>query len=204
YDRFRNAVLTNLTPARLPGLVILARSIGMENINTVSLAGAHHEAVKPVLTPYGEDVLVPIWEEMSTIMRQTIDDRELRTEAATVSVINASGVHGEGDRAVEYLRRFLIPPERITIGTAPEAASATVAGGGRPQGQPAGGAATTAISFTGEASETAARVADWLGVPASQIARVESIPGAPAAVTVTLGKDIRLPEDDRFLNYRAR
>ncbi|MGH2600188.1 MAG: LCP family protein [Dehalococcoidia bacterium] len=204
YDRFRNAVLTNLTPARLPGLVILARSIGVENINTVSLAGAHHEAVKPVLTPYGEDVLVPIWEEMSTIMRQTIDDRELRTEAATVSVINASGVHGEGDRAVEYLRRFLIPPERITIGTAPEAASATVAGGGRPQGQPAGGAATTAISFTGEASETAARVADWLGVPASQIARVESIPGAPAAVTVTLGKDIRLPEDDRFLNYRAR
>ncbi|MGH2588297.1 MAG: LCP family protein, partial [Dehalococcoidia bacterium] len=51
YDRFRRSVQTNLSPAKVPGLVLLAKSIGMDHVTTVSLAGEQHEAVTPVITP---------------------------------------------------------------------------------------------------------------------------------------------------------
>ncbi len=205
YDRFRDAVQTDLSAIKVPGLVLLAKSIGMESVKTVSLAGTDQQAVTPVITPWGEDVLIPDWDEMATIIRTAIDDPSLRAEGATVSVINASGVRGRGDRAVSYLRRFQLPPERITLGTVPDTTSSSVAGGIRPQGQAVAAVVdTTTITYTGEAPETAARIAEWLGVPASRITRVDGTIGAPAAVTVMLGSDVRLPEDDRFQNYRAR
>jgi len=205
YDRFRDAVQTDLSAVRVPGLVLLAKSIGMESVKTVSLAGNEHQAVTPVITPWGEDVLIPVWEEMGTIIRSAIDDPALRTEGATVSVVNATGVRGEGDRAVSYLKRFMLPPERITLGALPGTTSSSVAGGVRSQSRPAATVAdTTTITYAGDAPKTAERIAEWLGVPKSQITRGDNVIGAPASVTVTLGTDVRLPDDDRFRNYRER
>jgi polyisoprenyl-teichoic acid--peptidoglycan teichoic acid transferase len=204
YDRFRSAIQTDLGASRIPGLVLLAKSIGIENVRTVSLAGPNHEAVKPVLTPWGEDVLVPRWELVGAILREAIDDPALRAEGATVTVVNATGVRGQGERAVSYLQRFLLPPERISLASSTETSSAAV-GGARAQSQPLAPASfTTTISYTGEAGETAARVAEWLGLPDGRITRTDGIVDAPAAVTVTLGTDLRLPDDERFLRYRAR
>jgi LCP family protein required for cell wall assembly len=203
YDRFKSAITTDLSNARLPGLVLLAKQIGIENVRMVSLAGKDTEAVRRVVTPWGEDVLVPRWEVMGTIIRDAIDDRALRGEGATVSVINASGVRGQDERAVEYLRRFLLAPEAISTGTAAPTTPPTA--GSRPvNAARAPAASATTISYTGTASETAARVAGWLGVPNATITADESGPGAPAAVLVTLGSDVRLPDDARFLRYRTR
>jgi hypothetical protein len=203
YDRFRDAVQTDLGALKVPGLVLLARQIGMENVKTVSLAGLDHEAVTPVITPWGEDVLIPVWDEMGAIIRSVIDDPALRTEGATVSVINATGVRGQGERAVSYLQRFLLSPERITLGTLSDASSSSVAGGLQTQSRSAV-RETTSITYTGDAPQTAARIAEWLGVSEDRITRSTGVPGGPATVTVTLGTDVRLPADDRFRNYRER
>lgn len=205
YERFRGAVQTNLSAARVPGLALLAKSIGIENVKTVSLAGPDHTAVKPVLTPWGEDVLVPYWDAMGKIIREAIVDPDLAAEGATVSVVNATGVRGQGERAVSYLQRFRLSPERITLASSAETTSSSVVGGVRAQSQPLTSATfTTTIAYTGGASVTAERVAEWLGLPESRITKTEGIVGAPAAVTVTLGTDVRLPDDERFLRYRAR
>ena len=203
YDRFRDAVQTDLSAVKVPGLVLLAKSIGMESVKTVSLAGTEHQAVTPVLTPWGEDVLIPIWDQMSAIIRSAITDPALQSEGATVSVINATGVRGQGDRAVSYLQRFQIPPERITAGTPADTSSSAVAGGAPGQNRQVVADKTT-IAFTGDAAKTAARIAEWLGVPSDRVNGSGETLGQPAAVTVTLGTDVRLPTDDRFRNYRRR
>jgi LCP family protein required for cell wall assembly len=202
YDRFRDAVQTDLSALKVPGLVLLAKSIGMESVKTVSLAGAEHQAVTPVITPWGEDVLIPIWDEMGAIIRSAIDDPALQSEGATVSIINATGVRGQGDRAVAYLRRFLLPPGRITTGQQSDASSSSVAGGAPSQSRQAVSDKTT-IAYTGNALQTATRLAEWLGVPQDRVSGPGTL-GDAASVTVTLGADVRIPADDRFRNYRAR
>ena len=204
YNNFRSAVDTDLTTAKLPGIINLVRQIGIEKVKMVSLAGQRHEAVQGVITPWGEDVLVPIWEVLSQFIRGAIDDRQLTVEGATVTVFNASGVRGRDERAAAYLRRFLIPPERISA-AGPAASAATATNGAAPASDSAASPAeSTTITFTGEASETASRIASWLGVSPGQVSRVDAVPGAPNAVVVTLGKDVRLPDDERFLRYRPR
>jgi LCP family protein required for cell wall assembly len=190
YNRFRGAVDTDLPLAKLPGVLNLARLISIDRVTMVSLAGPQTEAVKRVVTPWGEDVLVPLWETMAPIVRSAIDDRPLNAEAATVSVVNATGLRGQDTRAVTVLSRFALPPERISV--APPART------------PLPASATTTIAYSGEAGETAHRVAEWLGVPNARISQTDAAPGAVAAVTVTLGRDVRLPDDERFLRYRAR
>jgi LCP family protein required for cell wall assembly len=211
YNRFRDAVETDLSNAKLPGMLKLVSDIGLDNAKLVSAAGDDHEAVTGVITPWGEDVLIPNWETMSAIVRDAIEDRALATEGATVSVVNASGVRGQGDRTVAYLRRFQLPPDRITIADAPPTTASPTASSG-PGAVNASGPGTasaraveqTSITYTGEAQATAERIARWLGLPESRIARIESSFGAPAAVTVQLGTDVRLPDDLRFRQYRLR
>src|SRR5215211_1779184 len=125
YGRFKDAVDTDLSNAKLPGVLKLVSDIGLDQVKMVSLAGQGHEAVTGVITPLGEDVLVPNWELMAPILRSAIDDRALTVEGATVSVVNATGVRGQGDRTVAYLRRFQLPPERITAAAPLAAATAT-------------------------------------------------------------------------------
>lgn len=206
YDRFRGAVDTDMTALKAAGLTPLLRSIGIDRVKMVSAAGEKHEAVRPVITPRGEDVLVPVWDVMSGIIREAIDDRALRLEGATVTVVNASGVHGQDQRAVSYLHRFMLPPDRITAAESQSTAAPTPSAA-------ATGVATTAtlpiaekttVTYTGSANETAGRVASWLGLPPSRVARVESAIGAPSAVTVMLGRDLRLPDDERFSRYATR
>jgi LCP family protein required for cell wall assembly len=212
YSRFRDAVDTDLSNARLPGMLKLVSDIGLDRVTMVSAAGENHEAVTGVITPLGEDVLVPNWPLMGAIIREAIDDRTLAAEGATVSVVNATGVRGQGDRAVAYLRRFQLPPERITVAesTLATAPTATPTGPGAVNASAPRGAGAarvmeqTSITYTGDAQETAARVARWLGLSESRIAAIESPLDEPAAVTVMLGTDVRLPDDERFLRFRAR
>jgi hypothetical protein len=208
YDRFKGAVDSDLSATRLLGLAPLAKSIGMDRVKTVSLAGENREAVASVITPRGEDVLVPQWDVLGRILRESIDDPALKREGATVSVANATGVRGQDARAVAYLRRFFIPPERITA-----TASGPTNGAALPSPTPgplsasasAGAAAAeTTITYTGDAIETATRIADWLGIPPARVSRLDIGPGAPAAVTVLLGRDVRLPDDEHFQRFRPR
>jgi hypothetical protein len=192
YARFRGAVDTDLPLARLPGLLNLVRLVGIDRVTMVSLAGENTEAVRRVITPYGEDVLVPIWEKTGAILRAAIPDRDIASEAASVTVVNATGTRGQDERAAAYLSRFSIPSDRVHTGPLPIST-------------PAGTISNaTSITYSGDAVETAHRVAQWLGLPSDRIGRVDAgLPGS-ASVTVTLGKDVRLPDDERFNSYRPR
>jgi LCP family protein required for cell wall assembly len=189
YGRFRGAIDTDLSLIKLPGMLNLFRIVGPERVTMSSAAGEHTEAVKRVLTPWGEDVLVPNWDVMAPIIRAGFTDPAVAAEGASVGVINATGVRGQDQRAAAFLRRFSLPSERVTVvdTAAPLAA-----------------AQTTSITYSGEAAETARRVASWLGLTPNHVSRVELDAAAPPSVTVTLGNDVRLPDDERFQHYHPR
>lgn len=194
YSRFRSAIDTDLSAVKLPGVINLIRLIGNDRLTTISLAGENTEGVRRVITPFGEDVLVPVWDVVGATLRTAIEDRALATENANVSVANGTNQRGLESRAAAYLGRFALPPARIAAVSPTSSAQATAA-------QPA--ATSTTISYAGEAAETARRVADWLGVPSARITKDPTV-GAPPVVTVTLGPDVRLPDDLKFLGYAAR
>lgn len=190
YGRFRGAVDTDVSTARLLALANLARVVNLDQAQMLSAAGPDAEAVRRVITPYGEDVLVPIWDVMAPIIRTAVDDRLVREEGAGVTVVNSTGIPGQGRRTAAYLARFSIPAERITA-TDP------------PPDQPP--QAKTTITVTGRAAETGARVAEWLNVPKSAVVRAEETGATqPGTVIVALGNDVRLPDDLRFNRYLPR
>lgn len=187
YRRFRSAVQTDLPLVRAPGVGALAAQIDLDHITMETMAGEQTEAVARRITPWGEDVLVPRWSVMAPIIRGVFPDRALQAEGATVTIINATGLRGQGQRAADYLTRFSLTPDQVAAaGNAPITA-------------------TTEITVDGSAPATAQRIADWLGIPHSRIERTHD-PSAVAggSVVVTLGRDVRLPDDLRFLDYTLR
>jgi LCP family protein required for cell wall assembly len=180
WSRFRGAIETDITAARLPGLVALARQIDPERLAMVSLAGDNGEAVREVRTPYGEDVLVPVWDKMAPLVQSVIYDRRLREEGALVKVVNGTPVRGQATRVAAHLVRHGLSPTDLTV--------ADVPGGERR-------AETVIIDYSGK-EYTARRLAEWLNLPRSA---VQHQPAAPSPgepdVLVIVGQDLKLPDD---------
>jgi LCP family protein required for cell wall assembly len=190
YLRFRNAVQTDLPLVRLPMMLSLLRDVDLDQVTATSVAGPSEDAVRSVISPWGEDVLVPIWDKMAPIIRAAMPDREVQAEGARVTVVNDTGVPDTGQRTAEYLTRFALTPEQVT--TVEDTA------GQRPRPAP-----TTSLVVTGNAMVTAERIADWLGIPQSRISQAaESPPTQPGEVSVLLGSDVKLPNDEAFQHFR--
>jgi hypothetical protein len=189
YSSFRGAVETDLSPVKLPGMVALLRSIGLDHVQMLSLAGEEGENVSPRITPYGEDVLIPVWENLGPALAAMLPDRRLQEDQALVRLVNTVGVNGLATRSARLLTRYGFLPGDVLVGD----------GTGEKR-------QTTSITVYGEKEYTAQRVADVLGVPRSAITRHDTavqIPGEPDVV-VELGADIKLPDDSRFDEFDHR
>lgn len=196
YRRFRDAVQTDLPLVRLPGVLNLVRLISVDRVTLGSVAGERAEAVRPVVTPWGEDVLLPLWPQMGALLRAALPDRAVQAEGARVRVRNATGVRGQGARTAAYLTRFALRPDQVTALDEP------VSGGRPPQ--------ATTLVVSGPAMATARRVAADLGLPETRIRETTDPivpaldPAAGGLVDVLLGTDLRLPNDERFQRYTPR
>lgn len=181
WNHFRGAIDTDISTARLPGLVALARQIGPERLMMASLAGEQGEAVRSLTTPAGEDVLVPVWERVVPIIQSVIWDRHLRAEGAQVRVVSVGGGRGQAARVAALLARAGLAPADITIGDPDPTERRTE---------------TVVLDYTGK-EYTARRIVEALNLPRNAVQRVSDAGRGPgdADIVVVLARDLRLPAD---------
>lgn len=186
WSKYRAAFDTDITPARLPGLIALARQIGPERLTMASLAGERGEAVQEVRTRWGEDVLLPVWEKAVPIIQSVIYDRRLRDEGAQVRVTNATPQRGQSARVADYLTRFGLAPADLSSGD--------VATSERR-------AETVVVDYTGK-DYTGRRIVEWLGLPKTALQKAAPSarsPGDPDIVVI-IGQDLRIAADSPSLS----
>lgn len=191
WGKFRGAIDTDITSARLPGFVALARQIGPERLTLVSMAGEQAEGVRELRTVYGEDVLIPVWEKVTPVVQSVIWDRRLREEGAQIKLVNGSPVRGQAGRTAAYLARFGIATPDIT-------ASDTEVVERR--------AETVILDYSGK-EYTARRLAEWLNLPRTAVQRpAATAPRAPGEpdILVVIGQDLKLPVDQVAALANAR
>jgi LCP family protein required for cell wall assembly len=179
YDKFRDAVETDISAFKVPGLALLAQDIPPENITNISLASAVQEG-------YAGDaaVLFPMWDQIEVLKAQLFFDGQLRSEAAFVEVQNGTQTPGLATSVMDYLTKQGFPEADLTIGNATD---------GLDHQQ------TLIYDLAGK-PYTAKKLAAWLGVPTSSVEEVRAdttavpIPASAADIVVVLGADARVPE----------
>lgn len=187
YARFRDAVETDISAVRLPGLTALARQIGTERVTMVSLAGVDGENVQRRITPEGEDVLVPVWERLGPALAAALPDHRLQEEQAVIKLVNAAGRSGLARRSAAALVRYGLPAGYILPYDTEQVERRS----------------STSLVMYGEKEYTARRVADLLGVPRAPILRQDAalrLAGEPDII-VLLGPDVKLPDDSRYQSF---
>ncbi len=178
YNKFRDAVNTDVSVFKVPGLALLARDIPPENITTISLASAVQDTVIG-----GAQVLVADWDKVEALKRQIFFDGRLRSEGAFVEVQNGTGVPGLATSVVNYLTGRGLPQTDVTIRDASD---------GLYHQQ------TLIYDLAGK-EYTANKLAEWLGLPNSCIREVGTdkstpVPTSSADIVVVLGPDAQIPE----------
>ena len=179
YDKFRDAVDTDISAFKVPGLALLAQEIPPENITNISLASA-------VQGGYAGDaaVLFPIWDQIEVLKAQLFFDGQLRSEAAFVEVQNGTQTPGLATSVMDYLTKQGFPEADLTIGNATD---------GLDHQQ------TLIYDLAGK-PYTAKKLAAWLGVPATRVEEVRAdttpvpVPNSAADIVVVLGTDARIPQ----------
>ena len=178
YNKFRDAVSTDVGVFKVPGLALLAKDIPPENITTISLASAVQDAV------IGDaQVLVADWDEVEVLKRQIFFDGRLQSEGAFVEVQNGTGAPGLATSVVDYLAGRGLPQTDVAVSDASDGLYHQ----------------ETLIYDLAGKEYTAKKLAEWLGLPDSRIQEVETgeptpIPTSSADIVVVLGADAQIPE----------
>ena len=178
YNKFRDAVNTDVSVFKVPGLALLAKDIPPENITTISLASAVQDAIIG-----GAQVLVADWDEVEALKRQVFFDGRLRSEKAFVEVQNGTGAPGLATSVVDYLAERGLPQTDISISDADDGLYHQ----------------ETLIYDLAGKEYTAKKLAEWLGLSNGSIREVGTdeftpVPTASADIVVVLGADAQVPE----------
>ena len=178
YNKFRDAVNTDVSVFKVPGLALLVKDIPPENITTISLASAVQDAVIG-----GAQVLVADWDEVEALKRQIFFDGHLQSEGAFVEVQNGTGAPGLATSVVNYLAGRGLPQTDIAISDANDGLYHE----------------ETLIYDLAGKGYTAKKLAEWLGLPNSRIQEVGADeftpdPTSSADIVVVLGADAQVPE----------
>jgi LCP family protein required for cell wall assembly len=178
YNKFRDAVNTDVSVFKVPGLALLAKDIPPENITTISLASAVQDAVIG-----GAQVLVADWDEVEALKHQIFFDGRLRSEGAFVEIQNGTSAPGLATSVVNYLAGRGLPQTDVTISDASDGLYHQ----------------ETLIYDLAGKEYTARKLAEWLGLPNNRIQEVETGVDSPvstssADIVVVLGADTQVPE----------
>jgi LCP family protein required for cell wall assembly len=177
YNKFRDAVNTDVSVFKVPGLALLAEDIPPEKITTVSLASAVQGAVVG-----GAQVLVANWDEVEALKRQVFFDGRLQSEGAFVEVQDGTGT-GLATGIVDYLASRGLPQTDVTVSDASDGLYHE----------------ETLIYDLAGKKYTAEKLAEWLGLPNGCIHEVETddaspVPTSSADILVVLGADAQIRE----------
>ncbi len=178
YDKYQEAIDTDISVFWARRLAVLANDIPPENINTISLAPAVTDAVIG-----GAQVLVPDWDKVEELKRQLFFDGRLLSEGAFVEVQNGTEAPGLATSVVDYLAGQGFPEADLTVSNASD---------GLYHEQ------TLIYDLTGK-TYTAERLAEWLGLPQERVQEVggsvvSPAPTSVADIVVVLGADAQVPQ----------
>ena len=181
YQQYQDTVETDVPTGQLPGLGLLAKDVGLDKVETYSMAC--YRAVKgapctPALTSFttseGAAVQRPVWPLSFAIINQAMPDPGILGDAATV------GILGPDDETVAAVRDYL-----IQRGIAAQRISVT--------GLTADDGSSRKIYDVNEKDYTAQRIGEWLGID-GDVLRVQEGEASGANVVIVLGDDYRLPD----------
>ena len=180
YDKYKDAVKTDISDIQIGGLADLARQIGPDNIRTVSMA----EATYPCYDCPGA---VLLWDEdkVEELKAQVFSDGILQSDGATVMILNGTQIPDLAAEFASFLRTQGITSDRVSTD---ELLNGPLYD------------RTIIVDLDGK-NETVDRLADWLGLPKTRI-KTASDPEAiefadsDTSVVVVLGADAELPDGE--------
>ena len=176
YNRYKDAIKTDINDLQIPGLADLARQIGPDNIRTVSMAGATYPCDN-----CGGAVLLFDKAKMVELRDRVFSDFDIQDDGATVTILNGT----ETPDLAAYLASLL-----KSQGIATNRVSTDELKNGPLYDR------TIIVDVDGK-SQTADKLAEWLKLPSSRI-RAASDPdakdflGRGANIVVVLGADVNL------------
>lgn len=184
YDQYKDSVKTNISDLKIPGLALLGRQIGVDNIRTESLAGAVYPC--PASLCGNAAMLLADEAKMEEIKARIFGDVRIQAEAAVIKIMNGTETPDLAGEFATYVQSKGIPEEKIVID---EEANGKFYNN------------TIVVNF-GKKDVTSESIAEWLSLSntriktpadltASELAQFED---ATADIVVVLGSDVNLPE----------
>jgi LCP family protein required for cell wall assembly len=178
YDQYRQSVRTNIPAIKVPGLALLGKQVGLDNLRTVSAAGATYPCNCGPAAVLSWD---PV--KFEELKAQVFSDSILTQEYARVEVLNGTVVPELAGDFAGILRGKGVSADQIIIDEYADGALYDT---------------TIVIDINDNADHTASKVAEWLGLPDDSVisgtdARAVDFLDTSAEVVVVLGADVRLP-----------
>lgn len=166
---FRDAVRTDLSNLEAASLLLSAREIDSASI-------VHRTLEFPYVTSMtgadGASYQVPMRDRIREVIREVFGDPRLQQENATVEVLNGTSVSGLAGRIAQILKdRGIL---NVMTGNAPDGQSRR---------------STEVVTYTSK-DQTAARIAEALGLPKPRIKAASALEQGPD-IRVLVGEDLR-------------
>jgi LCP family protein required for cell wall assembly len=177
YKQYKQTVKTDIPDFKIGGLALLVHQVGVDNIRTVSIAGATYPCES-----CSAAVLRADWAMVAELQASVFEDGQLQKEGARVEVQNGTGTPGLADDFAAFFRRQGLAKDQIVVDE---------------YGDGSLYESTLVVNLNGK-TYTAERIAEWLNLPVDRIktaADPEAAPflGSSGDVVVVLGADVSLP-----------
>lgn len=176
YDRYKNAIKTDISDLQIPGLADLAKQIGPDNIRTVSMA----DATYPCNNCPGA-VLLFNKAKMIELRDRVFSDFNLQDDSATVAILNGTETPDLAAYLASLLKSQGITSNRVSTDELKNGPLYD---------------RTIIVDVDGK-SQTADKLAEWLQLPSSRIHEAsdpdaKDFLGRSANIIVVLGADVNL------------
>jgi LCP family protein required for cell wall assembly len=175
YNTYKDAVQTDISSSRIPGLAKLAQQVGADNITMVSIASATY----PCGASCTGAVLLADWDKVAELRAQVFADGKIQAEGALVELQNGTEQPGLAEEIASFLKRHGISEQDLLLSDAAAVHSNTL------------------IVDLGGKEYTASKLAEWLQIPGDRI--IDSLDpaaagyvGATGDIVIVLGPDARL------------
>ena len=178
YDQYTRSVRTNIPAIKVPGLALLGKQVGLDNLRTVSAAGAMYPCNCGPAAVLSWD---PV--KFEELKAQVFSDSILTQEYARVEVLNGTVVPELASDFAGILRGKGVSADQILIDEYADGHLYDT---------------TIVIDVNDNADHTADKVAEWLGLTDGSVisgtdARAAGFLDTSAEVVVVLGADVQLP-----------
>ncbi len=175
YKKFKEAVQTNISDLRIPGLARLAQQVGSDNIRMVSIASATY----PCGSGCSGAVLLVDWDEVEELKAQVFADGKIQAERALLELRNGTDEPGLAEEFADFLRKQGISEQDLLLGDAATVHSRTL------------------IVDLGDKQYTAKKLAEWLNLSGDRVfdasdPEAAEFAGSAGDIVVVLGSDARM------------